>query len=256
MEFGILLGHVLQINLAGLIARYDDDLPGEQIAVYKKLLNQRQQGFPVAYITKTREFWSLSLVLNDQVLIPRHETELVVERVLALVREKNHSRILELGTGSGAIALALGSEMPQCHIIATDKSGPALAVARSNQAGLGIHNIDFMESDWYENLGAKYFDVICANPPYVAPDDEHLLRGDVRFEPQAALVAMDNGLADIGHILTHAQEYLASGGWLVLEHGYQQGEKVREWLSRADFINLATHQDLCANDRVTEAQKP
>ncbi|WP_424946210.1 peptide chain release factor N(5)-glutamine methyltransferase [Candidatus Spongiihabitans sp.] len=268
MESRILLGYVLGKDAAELIAHDDHTLSAAQIDAYHKIAGQRQQGVPVAYLTGIREFWSLPIKVNDRVLIPRHETETLVERVLALIdggpksdpKSGLGTRILELGTGSGAIALALASELPASSIVATDHSARALAVARGNQAALGptsgLNNIEFLQSDWFANLRREKYHLICSNPPYLSADDEHLQIGDVRFEPRAALVADEQGYAAINHIARHAKAYLRSGGWLVLEHGFQQGQGVRQRLSDEGYGDITTAQDLSGNDRVTAARLP
>ncbi len=254
LETGILLGHVLGKSAAELIAHGDESLATDQVEDYKKMLLERENGLPIAYLTGTREFWSLPIAVNNQVLIPRHETELLVERVLDITDNGPNTRILELGTGSGAVALALALELPHTHITATDNSVPALNIAQHNQEALGLKNVEIMESHWFSNLGEKRFHLICSNPPYISPDDSHLQRGDVRFEPKNALVADERGYASIRHIVAHSKSHLFPGGWIVLEHGFQQGRGVRRLLSDCGFTNIETCQDLSGNDRVSEAQ--
>ncbi len=254
IESRILLGYVLDQDAAGLIAHGDRKLSATQIDSYKKIAVKRQKGIPVAYLTGIREFWSLPIRVNDRVLIPRHETETLVEHVLALMDGSPDARILELGTGSGAIALALASELPHARISATDNSVQALAVARGNQRALGFNNIEFLQGDWFKNLGGEKYHLICSNPPYLSADDKHLQIGDVRFEPRDALVADGGGYAAVNHIARHAKTYLRSGGWIVLEHGFQQAQGVRKRLSDEGYGDITTAQDLSGNDRVTAAR--
>ena len=267
LEASILLTYVLGKNTAELIVHGDRIVSIRQIARYKKIVCKRQQGVPIAYLIASREFWSLPIMVNEQVLIPRHETETLVELVLALLGRTGatntnpnispHISILELGTGSGAIALALASALPYADITATDNSVAALALARTNQMALGLHQIEFLNSDWFEKLAGKKYRLICANPPYLSADDAHLQHGDLRFEPREALVADEDdahGYAAIRHIVSHAKPYIHLGGWLVLEHGFEQGSGVRQLLSGHGYCDITTHQDLSGNDRVTAAR--
>ncbi len=264
----ILLAHVLGKNSAQLIAHEDRILAAVQIADYKKLISKRQAGIPVAYLTGNKEFWSMPIRVNEQVLIPRHETEILVEQVLQLLDGLDaNARILELGTGSGAIALALASELPDAQITATDNALSALAVARSNQLALSglvtaasvseLSNIQFLHSDWFENIATEKYHLICSNPPYLSADDIHLQQGDLRFEPRTALVAGGDdadGYMAMTHIVIHAKSYLHQSGWLVLEHGFEQGQGVRQLLADYDYNDIVTHQDLSGNDRVAVAR--
>ena len=254
LELRVLLGHALNLDQAGLIARSGSQLDRDQIAAFTSLVNRRKEGVPIAYLTGTREFWSLPLRVNPQVLIPRHQTECVVERVLLHARRASEPRILELGTGSGAISFALASELPSSRIIATDISADALEVAGINQRHLGLDNIRFVRNDWFDGLGGREFRVICSNPPYIDPKDPHLDSGDVRFEPRVALVAENSGYASLKHIIGTAPRYLSGGGWVVLEHGYRQGEKVRAIFRDSGYREVTTHLDLEGNERVTEGR--
>ncbi len=254
LELRVLLGHILNLDQAGLIARSGSQLDSDQIAAFTSLVNRRKEGVPISYLTGTREFWSLPLRVNPQVLIPRHQTECVVERVLLHARQASEPRILELGTGSGAISFALASELPSSRIIATDISAGALEVAGINQRHLGLDNVRFVRNDWFDGLGGRVFRVICSNPPYIDPKDSHLDSGDVRFEPRMALVAEESGYADLKHIIGTAPGYLSGGGWLVLEHGYRQGEKVRAIFRDSGYREVTTHWDLEGNERVTEGR--
>ena len=227
-------------------------LPEQQL--YLDLLRRRRQGEPVAYLVHRKEFWGIDLKINHHVLIPRPETETLVQAVLTALAGKPAARVADLGTGSGAIALALATEQPDWHIVATDISADALALARENATRLGIDNVSFMKGQWLEPLQGMTLDAIVANPPYVAEGDPHLKQGDVRFEPALALVSSDNGLADIRHIVQHCPPCLVAGGWLMLEHGYEQGPAVRKIFSEAGFRDVVTHRDLAGHERVTAGQ--
>jgi len=248
----IILCHLLKMNLASLIANNDRTLSAEQEKEFKSQIRARASGVPVAYITYCREFWSLHLTVDERVLIPRHETELLVERALAAVAGLDKPKILEPGTGSGAVALALVSELPTARILATDVSQSALEVAKINQKNLGLDNIRWLKSDWFDSIEAGWFDLICSNPPYIAPDDIHLTQGDLRFEPTGALVAKSGGFAALDEMIESAPGFLESRGWLVLEHGYQQAAAVRQKMIDRGFSRVVTYPDPGGNDRVTE----
>jgi release factor glutamine methyltransferase len=217
-------------------------------------LERRKRGEPIAYLLGEKEFWSLSLKVGEATLIPRPETELLVETALSLL-PNNACRVLDLGTGTGAIALALASERPSWRILAVDKSSAAINVAIANCRRHGFTNVEITRSDWFENVaGGQAFDMIVANPPYIEEGDPHLEQGDVRFEPRAALVAGNKGLADIHNIIASAREYLKPGGWVVIEHGYQQGDQVRRLFADKDYGAVETKQDLSGRDRLTLAR--
>lgn len=217
---------------------------------FEQLLAQRGRGFPVAYLTGRREFWSLDLAVNPHTLIPRPETETLVQWALELVLPDT-ATVLDLGTGSGAIALALASERPRWRITGVDASESALAVARENGRRVGLARVRFLRSDWYCATRGERFHLIVSNPPYVAAGDRHLREGDLRFEPVAALVAGEDGLAALAAIIGGAGDHLQPGGWLLLEHGFDQAAAVREMLHCAGFAGLATRQDLAGQDRVS-----
>ncbi len=223
------------------------DTQGQQ---YRQLLRARSDGQPVAYLTGQREFWSLPLTVNESTLIPRPETELLVEWALELVLPAA-AAVLDLGTGSGAIALALAAERPDWLVTAVDASGEALSVARDNAARLNLPGVQFLESDWYQALSDRRFQLLVGNPPYIAPGDPHLQRGDVRFEPTDALVAARAGLADLAILVDGAGLHLHAGGWLLLEHGHDQGPSVRELLSAAGFQQVQTRCDIAGLERVS-----
>ena len=249
-----MLGSTLGRDSAALLAHGEHIVSDKLFRHYEEMLVQRRNGVPIAYLTGTREFWSLPIAVNSHVLIPRHETELLVERLLELAADIQAPRILELGTGSGAVAIALGSELRHARLTATDKFASSLTVARQNLDTSGLQNIEIMKSDWFDGLDGEQFDLICSNPPYISADDEHLQQGDVRFEPRHALVAAECGYESIRHIVTNAQNFLCPGGWIVIEHGFEQGETVRQMLLASGYGSVTTHQDLSGNDRVSEGQ--
>jgi release factor glutamine methyltransferase len=246
----ILLGHCLQQSRAWLYTWPEREVATAQETLFRELLARRRRGEPVAYLTGRREFWSLSLQVNEHTLIPRPETELLVAWALELPLPPG-AAVLDLGAGSGAIALALASERPAWLIEGVDASEPALAVARDNAAHLGLEWVMFRQSDWFGALEGRRFHLLVANPPYVDGDDEHLRRGDLRFEPRSALVAAADGLADLARLAGGAPGHLCDGGWLLLEHGAGQGAAVRELLQQAGFSAVATRSDLAGLERVS-----
>ncbi|MGH8493007.1 MAG: peptide chain release factor N(5)-glutamine methyltransferase [Moraxellaceae bacterium] len=222
---------------------------------FEALLKRRIQGEPVAYITGLRGFWSFDLVVNAGTLIPRPETELLVEFALEKLPLDAPLRVLDLGTGSGAIALAVKAERPVCEVTAVDASAAALEVAAANADRLGLE-LELHSSNWFAALAGRHFDLVLANPPYIAADDVHLGQGDLRFEPLSALVSAAQGLQDIGHIIAAAPQHLLAGAWLALEHGYDQGDAVRALLEAGGFIAVATQKDLGGQDRISAGQWP
>jgi release factor glutamine methyltransferase len=251
LDAQLLLCHVIGKSRAWLYTWPDAVLTSGQLRDFNQLCNRRAEGEPVAYVTGRRQFRDMDLVVNPAVLIPRPETELLVELALASGQGKP-GPVADLGTGSGAIALALADERPDWQVIATDLSAAALAVAATNLRNSGLSNVQLLQGAWCEPLPAALeFSVIASNPPYVADHDPHLLLGDLRFEPRPALVAADDGLADIRAITLGAFSRLAAGGTLLLEHGWQQGEAVRATLRARGYANIATHRDLGGRDRVT-----
>ena len=250
LDIEVLLCHVLKKDRAFLFTWPDHPLTEQQLGDFQVAFERRKNGEPVAHITGVREFWSLPLAVNPSTLIPRPDTELLVETALALPLP-DKARVLDLGTGTGAIALALASEKPDWTIVATDVQPDAVALAERNRSSLGFDHVQVLQSDWFSALGGQQFDLIVSNPPYIDPADPHLKQGDVRFEPKSALTAEKQGLVEIEEISAGSIEYLSKGGWLAVEHGYDQGEKAREIFSHHGFIQLATHKDLGGNDRVT-----
>lgn len=241
---------VLEKPRSYLFAHPEADIPAEQGARYEALIERRRRGEPVAYLTGRRAFWTLDLKVTPDTLIPRPDTELLVELALALPEVPAHARVADLGTGSGAIALAVASERLHWHIDAVDTSAAALTVAQENAATYQINNISFVLGNWCYGLTDRY-DLILSNPPYIAEQDPHLDEGDLRYEPRTALMAMEQGLSDIRTIAAQSSQRLKSGGWLLLEHGFEQGEAVREILRCDGYQEVATRQDLSGHERVT-----
>ncbi len=256
LEAQILLCRALDRPRSWLVSHDRDALAQEQAAAFDALLARRLQGEPIAYILGEREFFSLDFKVSPAVLIPRPETELLVELALERIPPGQPCRVLDLGTGSGAVAISLALRRRQADILAVDRSAAALEVARNNAQSLGAHNLRFAQSDWYGTLEGAKFDLIASNPPYIAAADPHLARGDVRFEPISALVAGDDGLDDIRTIVRHAPTYLNPAGWLLFEHGHDQADACRALLMRAGFSQVATGLDLAKIPRVTYGQRP
>ena len=256
LDAEVILCHVLNCNKTYLFTWSDKVINKEDLELFLQLVEKRSQGRPVAHITGKRDFWSLSLNVNESTLIPRPDTETLVETVLtesALLPSYPNLKGLDLGTGTGAIALALASELPNSHWLGLDYSDEAVALAKSNQELNKIDNCQFSQSDWYNYLSKEsdQFDIIVSNPPYIDPEDAHLKNGDVRFEPLSALVSEEHGLADIKHIVTNATQYLRPGGLLAIEHGYDQSAAVQKIFTKNRFAKVTTIKDLGQNDRIT-----
>ena len=247
----VLLCHVLRCESAYLAAHPEAPLTQEQARDYEALVVRRAAGEPVAYLTGEREFFGHRFIVSPAVLIPRPETEGLVERALERIPVDQPSTVLDLGTGSGCIAISIALARPRAHVRAVDRSSEAVAVARDNAARLGATNVHVSISDWFSSLPGEAFDMVLANPPYVAADDPHLNEGDLRFEPPAALAAGPDGLDAIQRIAARAPSHLRAQGWLLLEHGYDQALKVRAILQRAGFTEIAPSMDLAGIERVT-----
>lgn len=250
-ETEVLLAHALGRDRAWLYAHADDALPVEPAIVFHQLLVRRAAGEPVAYLTGRREFWSLDIAVTPDVLIPRAETELLVEIALQKIPQGAQVELADLGTGSGAIALALARERPRASVLASDASAAALAVARGNAQRLGIGNVEFALGNWCEPLGGRRFDVIVSNPPYIGDTDVHLEQGDLRFEPRAALASGADGLDAIRVIVQGAPAHLKAGGWLLFEHGFEQGAACSALLEHAGYVDVFTAADLEGRERVS-----
>jgi release factor glutamine methyltransferase len=252
LDAEVLVMHACGINRSELITRHEMALTGEQQNKLESLLARRKRGEPVAYITGTREFWSMELNITPATLIPRPETELLVEKSLERIPHDAAWTIADLGTGSGAIALAIAKERPHSHVVATDNSPAALAIAKSNAAKFGLTNIEFRSGSWFAPLVGETFDMIVSNPPYIRAGDPHLSQGDVRHEPAIALVSGADGLDAIRHIALHAREFLKPNGWLLFEHGWDQATSIRQILLQNARPHMVFHSDLADHSRVCE----
>jgi len=250
-----LLGHVLEKERTWLFTWSDKVVDEEHRNRFRELIAQRSQGVPVAHITGSRAFWTMQLQVNEHTLIPRPETEHLVEKALQLGDADRNLQILDMGTGSGAIALAIASERPKWQITASDRSEAALQMARSNAHRLGLKNVNFAKSDWFAAIDG-HFDLIISNPPYVAEKDPHLSQGDLRFEPRGALASGIDGLDDIRRIVSDTHGYLRPGGWLLFEHGFEQATAAREILQQAGYTQIFTEQDLASHDRLSGGKLP
>ena len=248
-EASLLLRHVLGVSDAWLIAHPDDAVDVAQTAAFRNVIERRARGEPIAYLTGTRGFHAIELCVTSGVLIPRAETEVLVDLALQCIPVDVDCRVADLGTGSGAIALAIAHARPQARVVATDISEAALDVARGNAERLHIGNVEFRQGDWYAGLGDGRFDVIVSNPPYIAEGDPHLHEGDLRFEPAAALASGADGLDAIRVIVRSAREHLRNGGWLLLEHGFDQGADVRDLLLDHGYAEVFTRHDLEGRER-------
>ncbi|MBO9717051.1 MAG: peptide chain release factor N(5)-glutamine methyltransferase [Pseudoxanthomonas sp.] len=251
-----LLAHALGRDRAWLFAHATDPVAAESAAAFRALVERRATGEPVAYLTGHRGFWTLDLKVTPDTLIPRPETELLVELALARIEPGMPARVADLGTGSGAIALAIASERPLAAVVATDVAKATLAVAVANAQALGLDNVWFRRGDWDQALGGDRFDLIASNPPYVAEGDPHLEQGDLRHEPPRALSSGADGLDAIRTIVSAAPRHLVPGGWLLLEHGLEQGAAVRALLAQAGMVDVQTARDLEHRDRVTLGRMP
>ncbi|RMG28260.1 MAG: peptide chain release factor N(5)-glutamine methyltransferase [Gammaproteobacteria bacterium] len=256
LEAELLLAHVLQRPRSHVLAWPEAVLDGEAAARFERLVERRAAGVPMAYLLGEREFWSLRLEVTPDTLIPRPETELLVERALVHLPADHDLRVVDAGTGSGAIALALAHERPRAFVLGVDRCPRALAVAARNRDRLGLVNARFLQGDWLTALRPECLDLVAANPPYVAARDPHLTQGDPAWEPRSALVAGDDGLAALRRLLPQAAACLRPGGWLLVEHGWDQAAAVAELLHRAGLGCVRLHHDLAGRPRVTEARRP
>jgi release factor glutamine methyltransferase len=250
LDAELLLAHALGKSRSYLHTWPERELDAEQLERYLAAIVRRQAGEPVAYILGQQGFWSLELEVASHTLIPRPDTELLVETVLALL-PATPAALLDLGTGTGAIALALASERPAWRLTGVDRVPDAVALAERNRARLNLNNASFIASHWFSALAGQRYQLIVSNPPYIAADDRHLAEGDVRFEPSSALVAGADGLDDIRLIIQQAPDYLEAGGWLLLEHGFDQAVAVRELLSAHGFSAVESRRDLGGHERIS-----
>jgi len=255
LDAQVLLTHILQCNTAHLLAWPEKTLNEEQVSSYQQLIQQRQQGLPVAYLTGLREFWSLNFSVNDSTLIPRPETETLIEFILDKFSDRERIKLLDMGTGTGAIAITIATEKPDWTIFASELSADALKLARHNSNCHQTNNISFVQSNWFTNIKQSDFDIIVSNPPYIANNDPHLLVGDVRFEPQSALSAGVAGMDDIEHLCLHANKHLKKNAWLIIEHGYNQKQLVANCFAKNGFTQIEQKQDLSGHTRMTAGKK-
>jgi release factor glutamine methyltransferase len=251
LDVELLLAEVLGRDRSYLYTWPDHPLRPEQQLLFDNWFARRLAGEPVAHILSRRGFWTLELEVSPTTLIPRPETELLIETALELLAEGiDQPGIIDLGTGTGAIALALATELPRAQVVATDFAEDVLALAERNRVRAQCANVTLCRSDWWSAVSG-HFHLVISNPPYIADNDPHLLSGDVRFEPRSALVAQEAGLADLRRIVTGAPKHLLPGGWILLEHGWQQAEAVRELLAAAGFIEVFSCRDLGGHERIS-----
>ena len=250
LDAELLLSHVLHKPRSYLFTWPEKVLNDQEVSAFHQYIDKRASGLPVAYLTGQKAFWSLELQVNPNVLIPRPDTELMVELALSKTLPRD-AVVADLGTGSGAIALAMAVERPNWHIYATDQSTDALATATDNAKANDIKNVTFLSGSWCNALGNTRPHMIVTNPPYIRQDDHHLKQGDVRFEPLSALASGSDGLGDIRQIIAESAHQLQPGGWLLIEHGFDQGKTVSEILASHGYNNICIEQDLAGHDRVT-----
>lgn len=248
----VLMQHIIERPLAWLIAHGETIALAEHVKAFYRLITQRHSGHPIAYLVGHKDFWSLSLKVDSNVLIPRADTETLIEKALERLPQETSLDVLDLGTGSGAIGLSIAKERPLATVLAVDSQDNALAIARENALTNNINNAVFLLSDWYCGLpNEKQFDLIASNPPYIEANDEHLRKGDLRFEPSTALVASDNGLADLNTIIFKAPSYLKQHGWLLVEHGFNQAREVAELFKASGFVDIECAKDINNLERCT-----
>ncbi len=254
LDSQVLLAYALNVSRTWLFTWPDKALDGATLTAFNALIEERKSGTPIAYITGYRDFWSLRLKVTPDTLIPRADTELLVETALTLKNVEKPCDVIDLGTGTGAIALSLANECPSWRITATDINPKTLAVAKENATTLELA-VSFKESAWFDAINDRY-DLVISNPPYIESDDPHLQQGDLRFEPAGALASGQDGLDDIRRLVQQALKHLKKDGYLLLEHGYQQAEAVRSLMAKAGYIDIETHQDIEDRDRVTLGKIP
>ncbi len=247
----MLLQFVLKVNKAFILTHPEYVLTSAQTVAFNDLVARRKTGEPVAYLIGEREFYDLTFKVTPAVLIPRPETELLVELALTRIDADGCKHILDLGTGCGSVAITIAKHRPQSDVVAVDLSIDAVSVARINAHNHALQNLSIITGNWFDKFADKKFDLIVSNPPYVAVGDPHLLQGDLRFEPQIALTAGDNGLACLHDIVVTAPKYLNADGWLLLEHGYDQSDACQQLLAEAGFRHIFSHPDLAGMMRVS-----
>lgn len=256
LDTELLLAFVLDKPRSYLYAWPDKTVDEAHVAAFMALVERRQRGEPVAYLLGRQGFWTLDLEVAEHTLIPRADSELLVETALQLADDSSVRKVLDLGTGTGALALALASERPLWSVTGVDRIESAVALAQSNQRHLQLTNVQFLHSHWFSALSGQRYDLILSNPPYIAANDPHLQQGDVRFEPLSALVSGVDGLDDIREIIVQAPNYLTTDGWLLLEHGFDQAHAVRQLLGGAGFIDVYSRRDLSGHERISLGRLP
>lgn len=256
LDAELLLAYVLDKPRSYLFTWPEKTLSEAQTEAYMALLARRQGGEPIAYLLGRQGFWTLDLQVAEHTLIPRADSELLVEAALQLAHASSPLQVLDLGTGTGALALALASERPQWSVTGVDRIESAVALAQSNQQQLQFSNVQFLHSHWFSALAGQRYDLILSNPPYIADSDPHLEQGDLRFEPLSALVSGADGLDDLRLIVAQAPSYLTADGWLLLEHGYDQAGAVSALLQQAGFVEISSQRDLGGHERVTLGRLP
>ncbi|QYJ96810.1 peptide chain release factor N(5)-glutamine methyltransferase [Shewanella alkalitolerans] len=255
LDAEVMLLHIIHKQRSYLYTWPDERLTSEQVTEYKQMVGRRELGTPIAHIVGEREFWSLPFMVNPTTLIPRPDTEILVETALNLPLAEN-AKVLDLGTGTGAIALSLAFERSHWQITAVDKVLEAVALAKANRDNLKLPQVEVLQSDWFDAINRYDFNLIVSNPPYIDEEDEHLSQGDVRFEPHSALTAGEHGYADLFYIAEAARDYLAPGGYLLLEHGFGQALTVRDKMIELGYEAVATVRDFGSNDRCTLGRWP
>lgn len=255
LDTEVLLAHVLKKDRSYLRAWPEKILSQKEYDAFLRLVDERIQGQPIAYLLGEKEFWSRSFSVSPDVLIPRPETELLIDIIQQTFRPEQSLKILDLGTGSGAIAITLACEFLNAEIVAIDQSAAALHIAQKNARRHNAEHIEFICSNWFENLSPTRFDLIVSNPPYICSSDPHLNQGDVKFEPNTALISKQRGLHDIKHIIAESANFLKADGYLLFEHGYQQGNDVKNLLDLAEFKCIQQFQDLQGHCRASLGQK-
>lgn len=256
LDAEILLSFTLNIPRSYLYAHPEETINSKKIVIFEDLLKRRLQGEPIAYITGHQEFWSMDLLVSSDVLIPRPETEILIETAIALFSSEEHCHVLDLGSGSGAIALAIAKERTCWDVMGVDRSEKAVVIAKNNQQRLQIFNVDFLKSDWFAAISEeRLFNLIVSNPPYIPQNDPHLKQGDVRFEPKESLISGVDGLDAVRFIAANAARYLKSSGYLIFEHGYDQKASVKSILQQNHFVSIQSKKDLAGKDRVTLGKK-
>ena len=254
LDAEILLAHVLEVERSYLFTHPELQLSDDSLRLFHSYVARRAQSEPIAYLVGSKAFWDFELTVNSHVLVPRPETELLVETALEIAGRDQALHVADLGTGSGAIALALAKERPSWQMLAVDVSPEALAVARENAEALALKNVEFVQGSWCDALGALSLDLIVANPPYIAPGDPHLGEGDLPFEPSLALQAADDGFAAFNSIADAARQHLRPGGWLLLEHGFEQQKQLKALLLELGYLAVSGYADLVGCDRLVAAQ--